>query len=40
MVVRLRYVDVFSKIDKSWYFAERDLILEWSETRVLNASDN
>jgi hypothetical protein len=36
MVAWLRYLDVFSKIDKSWYFAERTLILEWSETRALN----
>ena len=36
MVAWLRYLDVFSKIDKSWYFAERSLILEWSETRALN----
>jgi hypothetical protein len=38
MVAWLRYLDVFSKIDKSWYFAERALILEWSETRALNTS--
>ncbi len=36
MVAWLRYLDVFSKIDKSWYFAERSLILEWSETRAPN----
>ena len=37
MVAWLRYLDVFSKIDSSWYFAERQLILEWSETRALGA---
>jgi hypothetical protein len=36
MVAWLRYLDVFSKIDTSWYFAERALILEWGETRALN----
>jgi hypothetical protein len=33
MVAWLRYLDVFAKIDGSWYFAERKLILDWSETR-------
>jgi hypothetical protein len=35
MVAWLRYLDVFAKIDGSWYFAKRRLILEWSETRSL-----
>jgi SnoaL-like domain len=35
MVAWLRYLDVFAKIDSSWYFAERKLILDWSETRPL-----
>ena len=35
MVAWLRYLDVFAKIDGSWYFAERRLILDWSETRSL-----
>jgi hypothetical protein len=37
MVAWLRYLDVFAKIDGSWYFAERTLILDWSETRPLGA---
>jgi SnoaL-like domain len=37
MVAWLRYLDVFARIDGSWYFAERELILEWSETRALGA---
>jgi SnoaL-like domain len=37
MVAWLRYLDVFAKIDGAWYFAERQLILEWSETRALNS---
>jgi hypothetical protein len=37
MVAWLRYLDVFAKIDGSWYFAERRLILDWSETRRLEA---
>jgi hypothetical protein len=33
MIASLRYLDTFAKIDKSWYFAERKLIVDWSETR-------
>jgi SnoaL-like domain len=33
MIASLRYLDTFAKIDGSWYFAERKLILDWSETR-------
>jgi hypothetical protein len=33
MVASLRYLDTFAKIDGTWYFAERKLILDWSETR-------
>ena len=38
MVAWLRYLDVFAKIDDAWYFAERELILDWSETRPLGAA--
>jgi hypothetical protein len=38
MVASLRYLDDFTKIDGRWYFAERTLILDWSETRVIAAS--
>ena len=37
MVASLRYLDTFTKIDGSWYFAERKLILDWSETRTMAA---
>jgi hypothetical protein len=30
---RPRALDTFAKIDGSWYFAERKLLLDWSETR-------
>jgi hypothetical protein len=33
MIASLRYLDTFAKINRSWYFAERQLILDWSETR-------
>ena len=29
MIASLRYLDTFTKIDRSWYFAERELILDW-----------
>ncbi len=35
MIASLRYLDTFAKIDGGWYFAERKLILDWSETRSL-----
>jgi hypothetical protein len=37
MVASLRYVDTFTRIGGAWYFAERNLLLDWSETRSLNA---
>jgi ketosteroid isomerase-like protein len=33
MVASLRYLDAFGKIDGRWLFAERKLIVDWSETR-------
>jgi hypothetical protein len=33
MVASLRYLDTYAKIDGRWYFAERKLFLDWSETR-------
>src|SRR6201987_118548 len=33
MIASLRYLDTFAKIGGSWYFAERKLLLDWSETR-------
>jgi SnoaL-like domain len=35
MVASLRYLDTFTKRDGHWYFAERKLILDWSETRSI-----
>src|SRR6267142_2847886 len=37
MIASLRYLDAFAKIEGRWYFAERKLILDWSETRTLSA---
>ena len=35
MIASLRYLDAFTKHDGRWYFAERKLILDWSETRSM-----
>ena len=37
MVASLRYLDTFAKIDGAWYFAERKLMFDWSETRTIAA---
>jgi SnoaL-like domain len=33
MVASLRYLDRFVKLDGAWYFEERNLIVDWTETR-------
>jgi hypothetical protein len=33
----IRYYDTFSKTDGNWLFAERKLMVDWTETRPLNA---
>jgi ketosteroid isomerase-like protein len=33
MVAWLRYLDVFVKVDRAWLFAERELYVDWAETR-------
>ncbi|MCS4276250.1 ketosteroid isomerase-like protein [Mycetocola sp. BIGb0189] len=33
MIASLRYLDTFTKIDGVWYFAERNLVVDWTETR-------
>jgi len=35
LVAWLRYLCTFAKADGSWHIAERQIILEWSETRPL-----
>ena len=38
MVAWLNYLDVYVKLEGQWFFAERQLILKWSETRPLGAA--
>ena len=33
MVASLRYLDSFVKIGGAWLFAERELYVDWTETR-------
>ena len=34
MVASLRYLDTFVKVEGRWHFADRNIILDWSETRA------
>ncbi|MGW6195626.1 nuclear transport factor 2 family protein [Kribbella sp. NPDC055110] len=36
MVASIRYLDQFVKLDGAWYFAERKLLVDWTETRPLH----
>jgi ketosteroid isomerase-like protein len=36
MVAYLRYGDTFVKLDGAWRFAERNLYVDWTETRLSN----
>jgi len=36
MIAALRYLDTFTKLDGQWYFAERNLVVDWSETRSIH----
>jgi hypothetical protein len=36
MLASIRYPDTFVKRDGSWYFAERNLMVDWTETRPSN----
>ena len=33
MIAWLRYADTFAKVEGSWLFAERNLYVDWTETR-------
>jgi ketosteroid isomerase-like protein len=33
MVASIRYLDEFAKLDGEWFFAERRLMVNWTETR-------
>jgi ketosteroid isomerase-like protein len=35
-IASIRYYDVFAKVDGKWLFAERKLIVDWTDTRPIN----
>ena len=35
-IASLRYYDVFTKVDGKWLFAERKLMVVWTDTRPMN----
>jgi hypothetical protein len=37
MIASLRYYDTYTRVGGDWFFAQRELILDWSETRRLAA---
>jgi ketosteroid isomerase-like protein len=37
MIAAIRYLDTFVKHDGIWFFSQRKLMVDWTETRPLNA---
>jgi hypothetical protein len=37
MIAAIRYLDTYVKQDHIWYFSQRKLVVDWTETRALNA---
>ena len=35
-IASIRYYDVFTKVDGKWLFAERKLMVDWTDTRSIN----
>ena len=35
-IASLRYYDIFAKVDGKWLFAERKIIVDWTDTRPIN----
>src|SRR6202008_1421730 len=38
IVAAIRYLDTFVKQDGTWYFRQRKLMVDWTETRILSSS--
>jgi hypothetical protein len=35
-IVSIRYYDIFAKVEGKWLFAERKLMVDWTDTRNIN----
>jgi hypothetical protein len=35
-IASLRYYDVFAKVEGNWLFAERKILVDWTDTRPMN----
>jgi SnoaL-like protein len=35
-IASLRYYDIFAKVDGKWLFAERKIMVDWTDTRSIN----
>jgi ketosteroid isomerase-like protein len=38
MVMAIRYLDTYTRIDGQWFFAERKLVVDWRENRPLTST--
>jgi len=38
MIAAIRYLDTFVKLDGTWFFSQRRLMVDWTETRALTTS--
>jgi SnoaL-like protein len=36
LIASLRYYDVFAKVEGKWLFAERKIMVDWTDTRPIN----
>lgn len=35
-IASIRYYDVFAKVEGNWLFAERKILVDWTDTRLMN----
>ena len=39
MIAAIRYLDSFVKQDSTWFFSQRKLMIDWTETRTLAGAE-